>query len=115
VSGATSAGVRELLLEISSELAKIPKKLSLAKKKVYTIEDVKDRVEMRVVKEGDAFVVTAPRLEPFVLKTDFGNAYAVARIYEIMTKMGVIKKAEKLGAHYGDKIKILDKSVEFKG
>lgn len=115
VSGATSAGVRELLLEISSELKKIPKKLPAAREKVYTMKDVKDRVEMRVVRDGDAYVVTAPRLEPFVLKTDFGNAYAVARIYEIMTKMGIIKKAEKLGAHFGDKIRILDKSVEFKG
>jgi hypothetical protein len=29
--------------------------------------------------------------------------------------MGIIKKLEKKGAHYGDKIRILDKSVEFKG
>ncbi len=115
ISGATQVGVRELLLEISSELARIPKKLPGAKKKVYTIEDVRDRVEMRVKKEGDDYIITSSRLEPFVLKTDFNNPYAVARIYDIMTKMGIIKKAEKLGAHFGDKIRILDKSVEFKG
>jgi GTPase len=115
ISGVTQTGLRELLLEISSELARIPKKLQSAAGKVYTMKDVKERVEMRVVKEDDVYIVTAPRLELFVQKTDFGNPYAVARIYNIMTKMGIIKKVEKLGARYGDKIKVLDKSVEFKG
>ena len=115
ISGATKVGVRELLLEVSSELAKIPKQLPNARKKVYTIADVRDKVEMKVVKDGDVYVVTAPRLELFVQKTDFSNPYAVARIYDIMTRMGIIKKAEKLGAHYGDKIKVLEHSVEYKG
>ncbi len=115
IAAVTHQGIKGLVQEISSELEQIPKQVA-TKKRVYTLEDVSERVEARVNKleEGD-FEIKSPRLEKFVEKTDFGNPHAVARIYDIMTRMGLIKKLEKKGARYGDKIRILGKSVEYKG
>ncbi len=117
IASVTHLGVRDLIQEVDRELERIPKKKVVVKKRVYTIEDVSEKIESRVYAsaEGSGFIVEAPRLEKFVQKTDFGNPHAVARIYDIMTRMGIIKKLERKGAHFGDKIRILDKSVEYKG
>lgn len=113
-SSITKDGVRELILESASELDKIPKQIEKKAVKVFTIADVK-KSTFKVAMDEETFVVSSDRLEKFVQKTDFMNPHAVMRIYDIMTRMGIIKDLEKKGAHYGSKIRILDKELEFKG
>ena len=113
-SSITKIGVRELILEAGAELSRIPKKVEKKEVKVFTIADTR-RSTFKVVPDGEDFIVTSERLEKFVQKTDFSNAHAVMRVYDIMTRMGVTKELTKKGAHFGTKIKILDKEVEFKG
>ena len=115
ISAPTHLGLKELVREVSLELEKLPKKPEKAEQKVYTIADVSEKLNPVITKTEAGFTVVSPRLEKFVQKTDFNNPHAVARIYDIMTRMGIVKKLEKMGAHYGDKIKLLDKEVEFKG
>lgn len=113
-SSITKDGVRELILEIASELAKIPKKVEKKTVKVFTIADSR-RSTYNIRPDGESFIVTSERLEKFVSKTDFNNPHAVMRIYDIMTRMGITKELTKKGAHFGTKIKISDKEIEFKG
>lgn len=113
-SSITKVGTRELILETDSELAKIPKKVEKKAVKVFTIADSR-RSTFKIVEDGEAFIVTSERLEKFVEKTDFMNAHAVMRIYDIMTRMGIAKELTKKGAHFGTKIKIGDKELEFRG
>ncbi len=113
-SSITKEGVRELVLEAGSELDKIPKKVEKKAVKVFTLADVK-KSTFKVTMDGDVFVVSSERLEKFAQKTDFMNPHAVMRIYDIMTRMGITKDLEKKGAHYGSKIRILDKELDFKG
>lgn len=113
-SGVTKAGVRELILETASELDKIPKKIEKKAIKVFTLADSK-RSTFKVVPDGDDFVITSDRLEKFAAKTDFNNPHAVMRMYDIMTRMGITKELTKKGAHFGTKIKINDKELDFKG
>jgi len=81
---------------------------------VFTIADSK-RSTFKVTPEGENFVISSERLEKFSEKTDFQNPHAVMRIYDIMTRMGITKELTKKGAHFGTKIKILDKELEFRG
>jgi GTP-binding protein len=113
-SAVTHEGVRELVLEIDSELAKIPKKLETEVKKVFTIKDVK-KDTFTVKKEENTFFVAGNKIDRFAQKTDFTNPYAVMRLYDIMQKTGIIKEIEKLGGKYGDKISIRDEEIDFKG
>jgi GTP-binding protein len=113
-SSITKEGVRELLLEADSELAKIPKKIEKKAVKVFTLADAK-RSTFTIIPDGESLVVKSERLEKFVTKTDFSNPHAVMRIYDIMTRMGITKELAKRGAHLGTKVKILDKELEYKG
>ena len=116
ISSITHEGIRELVLEISSVVENIPKLTGKNKpKKVFTLADAKTTSHAVTREEAEAFRVTGPRLEKFALKTDFSNPHAVARIYDIMTRTGVIKRMDKLGAHVGDKIRILDHEIDYKG
>lgn len=113
-SGITKEGIRELILEASAELDRIPKKVEKKAVKVFTLADSK-RSTFKITVEGEKFIITSDRLEKFAAKTDFNNPHAVMRIYDILTRMGVTKELTKKGAHFGTKIKIADKELEFKG
>jgi GTP-binding protein len=115
ISAQTHLGLDQLVREISAELDKLPKKIEKAEQKVYTIADVEEKLNPVITKTDEGFTVVSPRLEKFVVKTDFKNPHAVARIYDIMTRMGIVKQLEKMGAHFGDKIKLLDNEIDFKG
>lgn len=114
LSSITKEGVRELILEAASELDRIPKKADKKAIRVFTIADAK-RSNFQVIADEESFIVKSERLEKFAEKTDFQNPHAVMRIYDIMTRMGITKELTKKGAHFGTKIRINDKELEFKG
>lgn len=114
ISSILQQGLKELIFEIAGELENIPKKLDDKKTKIYTLKDVVDN-RHRVKNIDGELVVESSRLERFVLKTDFNNPYGVMRIYDIMTKMGIIKDLGRKGAKIGDKVRILDKYIDYKG
>lgn len=113
-SAITKEGVRELILEIDSELAKIPKKVEKKEVKVFTLADAK-KSTFKIIEEDGRFIISSDRLEKFAAKTDFSNPHAVMRIYDIMTRMGIAKELEKKGARFGTKIYINDNELEYKG
>lgn len=114
-SSITHEGVRELMLEVDSELQNIPKKVEVEmKKKTFTLADVRGN-QFKVEKEETGFVVKGAKIEKFAEKTDFSNPYGVMRLYDIMKKTGVVKDLEKKGANYGDKIRIGDNELEYRG
>jgi GTP-binding protein len=113
-SAVTHEGVRDLVLEIDSELSKIPKKEEPVAQKVFTLKDVK-KDSFEISKEENTFIVKGPKIERFAEKTDFANPYAVMRLYDIMQKTGIIKQIEKLGAQYGDKIRVKEEEIDYKG
>jgi GTP-binding protein len=114
LSAATHEGVQALIHEIDRELALIPKTEPAKKTKVFTLDDVKKQV-INIEKEGDSFHVSGNKIQYFVAKTDFSNPHGVARIYDILRKMGVIKRLEKKGAKIGDKIIIDGQELEYRG
>ena len=114
-SAVTHKGVNELVWAIAKELKNIPKEVSKIEQKVYTIADVADKSVPKVEKTEHGFTVTSERLNAFVIKTDFSNPYGVERIYDIMTRMGIVKKVGKMGAIFGDKIYINGKTIEYRG
>lgn len=115
-SAVAHLGLDELIREIEAELDNIPKK-SIEIKKEITIKDVAKTVDTYNVEkiEEDKFLVSGPKIERFAIKTDFNNEHGVLRLYDIMKKIGIIKKIERLGGKFGDKIQILDKEIDFRG
>ena len=60
------------------------------------------------------FQVIGRRIEQIVTMSDFDNPEAVARIYDVIQKMGINKELHRAGARFGDEIKIGNKIIIYK-
>lgn len=75
---------------------------------VLTLDDNADA--WSVTKDGGVFVVTGGRIERFAVRTDFDNPQGVARLQDIMQKMGIMHELQRQGIEAGDTIRIADKA-----
>lgn len=69
------------------------------------------------IKEGEIerrFRIKGKRIEQIVAMTDIENKSAVARIYDVMMKQGIVKELKKSGAKNGDEICIGEQAFEFR-
>lgn len=73
--------------------------------RAYTVEVIKAGVRKK------HFRVTGKRLEQIVVMSDFANPEAVARVYDVCEKMGVMREIKRSGAHVGDEIHIGDEKI----
>lgn len=60
----------------------------------------------RVTREDAVFRVTGRKIERFAVKTDFDNPHSVARLRDIMKKMGIMHELRRQGIEAGDRISI---------
>jgi GTPase len=74
---------------------------------VLTLTDTDD--SWNVTKEEGVFVVTGQKIERFAVRTDFDNPYGVARLKDIMKKMGILHELLRQGVEAGDRIQVADK------
>lgn len=77
-----------------------------------TLNEVEESWTVERYKKG--FIVHGSKIERFALRTDFESYHAIARLQDIMKKMGIIAELERQGIDVGDRIKIGDHgSVEY--
>lgn len=127
ISAVTGKGISELVFTMWKRL-NARKRLSSKKKPVLSeehkvfrphIED--DRYfEVRFLRfrrggKARIFEVNGKRLEQVVKMTDFSNDEAVARVYDIFYKFGLIKELLKQGAEAGDTVRIAGREISFLG
>ena len=62
-----------------------------------------------VTREEDAFVVRGPRIEKFAMKTDMNNEHGLARLRDIMKKMGIMHELSRQGVEPGSRVVISNK------
>lgn len=80
--------------------------------KIFTIEDVVSQDLFLVEKVEDGYEIKGNKIEKFAVRTDFSNPHAVARLRDIMKKMGVDKELRRAGAEEGDKIIVSGKEFD---
>ncbi|HET7320554.1 MAG TPA: Obg family GTPase CgtA, partial [Candidatus Saccharimonadales bacterium] len=64
--------------------------------------------QWKAVKDGEAFVITGPKIEQFAKRTDFTNDEAVQRLRDIMKKMGIMHELLRQDVLPGQTIRIGD-------
>lgn len=65
-------------------------------------------------KLGNLFEVTGPRIEQIAVMTNFKNPEAVARVYDVLEKMGVTRELKRQGAIFGDEIRIRNQTILYR-
>lgn len=105
ISANSGAGVQQLLYAVNTIVQKLRAEELLhqaeeaEKLPVITIE--KEVEPWKVQLTEDAILVHGEKIERFVAKTDFESEDAVRRLRDIMRKMGIMRKIERLDATPG--------------
>lgn len=115
ISAQSKDGIKELLFEVVAMVAKTRKQ---ADKKA----DEEDKLPILTLKTGDTwkvektekgYTVKGRKIERFALRTDFDNTHAVARLRDIMKKMGIMHELRRKGIEAGDKVHIGRNTLEY--
>jgi GTP-binding protein len=106
ISAPSHHGVKELLYSVQSIVVKERAKQVKKAAKVLPVIRLEQDDSWRVSKDSKGFTVTGQKIERFASRTDFANSHAVARLRDILKKMGIIKELQKKGIEPGQPITI---------
>ncbi len=124
ISCVTGKGLKELLFAIWNLLEKTKKKPKETVSKAPTMTIFRPHLEenpkafsARLVKQrkkNSLFEIKGKRIEQIVVMTDFANAEAVARVYDVLERTGMSKELRRMGAKFGDEIKIGEQIIVYR-
>jgi len=107
ISAVAGIGIDALLVEVMKMLEKPhtfnPEEIERIPVKRYIYEP-----EFKINIENGIFIVTGTKIETLTKMTKFGESEALRRYQNIVKKMGLETKLEKMGAKAGDAVKIGD-------
>ena len=125
ISSVAKSGINDLLDELEASI----KKENLSLKKQAKEEDKEEdeintiRVPLKermgitkawdIRKDSNYYIISGEEIERFAIRTDYGNPYSVDRLYDILRKMRIYGRLERMGYTVdGDfRIKIGDKLI----
>ncbi|MBI5357987.1 GTPase ObgE [Candidatus Saccharibacteria bacterium] len=112
ISAHSGVGVKELLYEVKSQLQKSSTKAEKSKETslpVIKLEKADD--QWNVVKKKSRYFVTGGKIEKFAHKTDFQSPDAVARLKDIVRRMGIAHELDRKGAEADDTVVFGDPEI----
>lgn len=132
ISGVTGEGMKTLLFDLWKEIssrrehekeateANLDKEEESAVSKPQVFNPLAEISEKRTTvkklenrEDKQVFRIEGKRLEQIVVMSDLYNEQAVNRIYDVLKKMGLLRRLRQLGAKDGDILKIGGEEIEF--
>lgn len=114
ISSKAGIGVDEVLRIVRDYVKKARKTAKKTEKKqdlpVIRLSSTEDAWQVKKTDTG--FEVSGRKIERFALRTDFENRHAVARLRDIMKKMGIMHELKRQGIEPGDTITIAQHTFE---
>ncbi|MDD5980273.1 MAG: Obg family GTPase CgtA, partial [bacterium] len=115
VSAITGKGLDEVITYMADVLDELPEIVDDKEKyEDYILYKFEKEEPFIITKENDMFVITGEKIEKLFRMTKFTTDEAVLRFAKKLTRMGVDKKLEDMGAVQGDKVRILDYIFEYR-
>ena len=110
VSGATGEGLRDVVNYLGKLLQELPEEELFDDDKIesHVLYKFKKEEKYTIEKEDDVWVIKGDEIEKLFKMTKFSSDEAVYRFAKKLTRMGIDKKLESLGAKEGDQVRILD-------
>jgi GTP-binding protein len=119
ISSMSGLGTEDLLKKISIKLEKKAKKeadIKVEEEDLNTIRvPLKEKMGVKkpwdIKKDSNYYIISGEEIERFARRTDYSNAYSVERLYDILRKMRIYGRLERMGYEAdGDfRLKIGDK------
>ncbi len=110
VSGATGQGLKEVVNYLGDVLRELPEEELYDDDKIesHVLYKFKKEEKYNITREDDVWVIHGAEIEKLFKMTKFSSEEAVYRFARKLTKMGIDKKLEELGAKEGDQVRILN-------
>lgn len=110
VSGATGEGLRDVVNYLGKLLQELPEEELFDDDKIesHVLYKFKKEEKYTIEKEDDVWVIKGDEIEKLFKMTKFSSDEAIYRFAKKLTRMGIDKKLESLGAKEGDQVRILD-------
>ena len=97
ISAASGAGLKDLFYKVAQLVSQTAEK-EAAEEKTLPVIKLADTDQAWQAKRTDAgFVVTGRKIERFAMRTDFDSDEGIARLRDIMRKMGIMHQLERKG------------------
>lgn len=103
ISAYAKKGLDELLYDLKKEI-KLKKRKKLATEQPLPVIRLGEEQSWVVLKTKAGYLVKGAKIEKFASRTDFRSEHGVARLRDIMKKMGIMHQLRKDGINLGDKI-----------
>ncbi len=116
ISSKDGQGLQKLLREIKAQVEVARQEAQLK------AQEVDDALPVLTIKTDDAwyidksngrYLVSGRKIERFAMRTDFDNPHSVARLRDIMKKMGIMHGLIRQGIEPGDAIVIGGQTIEY--
>lgn len=112
ISSSAHMGVKELLRQLDAMVKQaravveeLPEE-ETSQTPVISLSGEQKRNSWKVTHDGGRFVVTGPRIEKFAARTNFEAEPGRRRLWDIMSKMGIMHELERQGIKPGDIVAI---------
>jgi GTP-binding protein len=107
ISARSGEGVKSLMYAVKAALVTyIEEHGSDEEEKLPVLQLADNSLAWRVSKTGNGYLVTGQRIEKFASRTNFDNEEGVARLRDIMRKMGIIHELKRQGIEDGQSVRI---------
>ena len=107
ISGATGAGIRELLYYVLEELKKLPDKPVTFEQEYFPEEEIiYVDLPYTVEKEDDIYVVEGPKIEKMLGYTNLDSEKGFAFFQKFLKDTGILEELESAGIQEGDTVRM---------
>lgn len=108
ISSSARIGVEELLKDVATRLAKENIRLKEVEEEVEESDEMeviriplKERMGVNkpwdIKKDSNYYIISGEEIERFAIRTDYSNPYSVDRLYDILRKMRIYGRLERMG------------------
>ncbi|MDQ5913895.1 MAG: GTPase [Patescibacteria group bacterium] len=108
ISSTAHVGTDELLKEVKNRLTKENKRLKVVEDELLEEDDaniiripLKERMGLKkpwdIKKDSNYYIISGEEIEKFAIRTDYSNPYSVDRLYDILRKMRIYGRLERMG------------------
>lgn len=116
ISSKSGQGIKDLLREVRSNVILARQKQSEtdeSSKVGVPVLTIKTEEAWKIEKIKSGYIVSGRKIERFAMRTDFDNPHSVARLRDIMKKMGILHGLIRQGIEPGDRITIGGQAIEY--
>lgn len=107
ISGATGAGMKELLYFVSEELSKLPDKPMVFEQEYFPEEElIYIDLPYTVEKEDDIYIVEGPKIEKMLGYTNLDSEKGFAFFQKFLKDTGILDELEAAGIQEGDTVQM---------